>query len=518
MKLLKSTARVGGMTLLSRILGFLRDVVLARVFGAGVAMDAFIVAFRIPNFMRRLFAEGSFSLAFVPVLSEYRETRDRAALKQLIDNVAGALLSVLLSLTAIGVLLAPWVTALFAPAWYAQGRAEFELAAEMLRITFPYILFISLTALAAGILNTFERFLVPAATPILLNIALISAALLLADRFDEPVKALAWGVLAAGVLQFAVQIPALARLGLLPRPRWGWRGEGVRRILRLMVPTLIGSSVAQVNLFVDTVIATFLVSGSVSWLYYSDRLLEFPIGVFGVALATVILPNLAAKHAGVSPKAFSATVDWALRLTLVLTPPAMVGLVLLSGPVITTLFQYDAFRPEDVRMASIALSAYALGLPAFIAVKSLAPAFFARQDARTPVRIAIAAMILNMGLNVALVALIGWDMPGAHAGLALASAASAYLNAGLLLWTLLRRGIYQPGPEWPRTLLATGLGCVVMALLLLWLRGDQWLWLDLQALDRALRLGALLGAGAVTFFAVAFAAGLRPRHLWQGAH
>ncbi len=381
MKLLKSTVSVGSATIVSRILGFVRDIVFARYFGVSGETDAFFLAFKIPNFMRRLFAEGSFSLAFVPVLSEVRESGDRQALKDLIDNVTGTLAGILLVITAIGILAAPAVLAIFAPGWLIQGRPEFQLSADMLRITFPYVLLISLTALSGGILNTFERFLVPALTPVLLNISLI-AAVLLSSRMEVPVKALAWGVLAAGIAQLLIQIPALMKLGVMPRPRWGWQHSGVRKILRLMIPTLIGSSVAQVNLLLDMVIATFLVSGSVTWLYYSDRLLEFPLGVFGVALSTVILPNLSRKFAARSPQAFSATLDWALRLALIITLPAALGLAVLAKPILITLFQYQAFVLSDVEMSALSLAAYATGLPAFIAVKVLAPGYYARQDTR----------------------------------------------------------------------------------------------------------------------------------------
>ena len=323
----------------------------------------------------------------MPVLSEVRDSGDRRALKDLVDHVAGTLAGILLALTAIGVFAAPAVVALFAPGWAIEGREEFWLSAGMLRITFPYLLLISLTALAGGILNTFDRFLVPALTPALLNISLIAAAVLLSGRMDVPVKALAWGVLAAGVAQLLVQVPALMRLGVLPRPRWGWRHPGVRKVLRLMIPTLIGSSVAQVNLLLDLVIATFLVSGSVSWLYYSDRLMEFPLGVFGVALSTVILPNLSRKFARRNPQAFSHTLDWALRLAMIITLPAAIGLAVLAAPILITLFQYGSFGANDVEMSALSLSAYAAGLPAFIAVKVLAPGFYARQDTKTDMHV-----------------------------------------------------------------------------------------------------------------------------------
>jgi putative peptidoglycan lipid II flippase len=517
-KLLKSTAQVGAATITSRILGFIRDVVFARYFGASAETDAFFLAFKIPNFMRRLFAEGSFSLAFVPVLSEVRASGDRRALKDLVDHVAGTLAGILLALTAVGVLAAPGVLAIFAPGWLIEGRPEFGLAADMLRITFPYILLISLTALAGGILNTFDRFLVPALTPVLLNVSLILAAVVFSERMDVPVKALAWGVLAAGIAQLAIQVPALMRLGLMPRPRWGWRHSGVRKILKLMIPTLIGSSVAQVNLMLDLVIATFLVGGSVSWLYYSDRLMEFPLGVFGVALSTVILPNLSRKFASRNPQAFSATLDWALRLALVITLPAALGLAVLATPILVTLFQYRAFGMDDVAMSALSLSAYAAGLPAFIAVKVLAPGFFARQDTKTPVKIAITAMVANMLLNLVFVgSLLAIDFRGPHTGLALASSAAAYLNAGLLYRMLRKQEAYRPEPGWAVVIFSVVLACLAMVAALVWQHGDVGGWATADALDRALRLCGLIGLGVVVYAVFLVTGGLRPRHLAKGA-
>ena len=519
MKLLKSTAQVGTATIGSRILGFIRDMVFARYFGASGETDAFFLAFKIPNFMRRLFAEGSFSLAFVPVLSEVRASGDRQALRELIDHVSGTLMAILLVITAIGVLAAPAVLAVFAPGWFLEGRPEFDLSAQMLRLTFPYVLFISLTALAAGILNTFERFLVPALTPVLLNLSLIAAALGLAGRLEVPVMALAWGVLVAGALQLLVQWPALARLGLVPRPRWGWRHSGVRRVLRLMVPTLIGSSAAQVNLLIDSVIATFLVTGSVSWLYYSDRLLEFPLGVFGVALATVILPNLSRKHAAQSAEAFSDTLDWALRLAILITLPAAVGLAVLAQPIIATLFQYGQFQGDDVVMASLSLVAYATGLPAFIAIKVLAPGYYARQDTATPVRFSLIAMGVNVILNLAFVgSLLEFGFAGPHAGLAAASAASGWLNAALLYRGLRRTGVYVPVAGWGHLALATVAGCLAMAALLGWFTPELAAWSRAEAWARALHLAMLIGVGTACYALVVLAAGLRPRQFVRGGH
>ncbi len=518
MKLLKSTVTVGGATVLSRILGFVRDVVLAKMFGASGETDAFFLAFRIPNFMRRLFAEGSFSLAFVPVLSEYKAKGDRQALRDLVDHVTGTLAAILLVLISVGIIAAPLVLSIFAPGWLADDRPEFDLSAGMLRITFPYIMLISLTALAGGILNTFERFLVPALTPILLNLSLISAALLLSQHMEVPVTALAWGVLAAGFAQLFIQVPALMRLGLMPRPRWGWRHSGVRRIMSLMIPTLFGSSVAQVNLLVDSIIATFLVTGSVSWLYYSDRLLEFPLGVLGIALATVILPNLSQKHALESTEAFSATIDWALRLAVIITVPAAVGLVILSSPILITLFQYDAFMPDDVRMASYSLIAYSIGLPAFISVKVLAPGYYARQDTRTPVKIAVAAMVTNMGLNLIFVGLLLFKgFEGPHAGLALASSAAAYLNAGLLYHGLRKRGVYMPEKGWIRLWAAVILACAAMAALLLFMTHDTQRWLDATAMLRVKNLSLTIVFGVIVYIFTSMILGLKTHDLVRGA-
>ncbi len=518
MKLLKSTVTVGGATVLSRILGFVRDVVLAKMFGASGETDAFFLAFRIPNFMRRLFAEGSFSLAFVPVLSEYKAKGDRQALRDLVDHVTGTLAAILLVLISVGIIAAPLVLSIFAPGWLADDRPEFDLSAGMLRITFPYIMLISLTALAGGILNTFERFLVPALTPILLNLSLISAALLLSQHMEVPVTALAWGVLAAGFAQLFIQVPALMRLGLMPRPRWGWRHSGVRRIMSLMIPTLFGSSVAQVNLLVDSIIATFLVTGSVSWLYYSDRLLEFPLGVLGIALATVILPNLSQKHALESTEAFSATIDWALRLAVIITVPAAVGLVILSSPILITLFQYDAFMPDDVRMASYSLIAYSIGLPAFISVKVLAPGYYARQDTRTPVKIAVAAMVTNMGLNLIFVGLLLFKgFEGPHAGLALASSAAAYLNAGLFYHGLRKRGVYMPEKGWIRLWAAVILACAAMAALLLFMTHDTQRWLDATAMLRVKNLSLTIVFGVIVYIFTSMILGLKTHDLVRGA-
>ena len=505
-RLLRSVFSTGAGTLVSRVLGLIRDVVIASVFGAGTSADTFFVAFRIPNFFRRLFGEGAFSHAFVPVLGEYRATRSEDEVRDLVGHAAGTLGAVLLAVTAAGILAAPVLVYVFASGFAAEpGKAT--LAASLLRLTFPYLLFISLTALAGAVLNTWGRFAVPALTPSLLNLALIGAAVGLAPRFDEPVTALAWGVLAGGVAQLAFQIPFLWRIRMFVRPRLRRAHDGVRRIVRLIVPAVLGVSVAQVNLLVDTQFASYLATGSISWLYYSDRLMEFPLGVFGIALATVALPTLAVRHAHGDAAGFDATLDWALRLVLVIAVPAALGLGILAVPMISTVFQYGEFGEHAVRMSALSLSAYAGGLVAFVAVKVLAAGFHARQQMRTPVRIAVVAMIANVVLNVLLVG------PFAHAGLALASSLAAWLNAGLLLRSLRGEGCFRPQPGWGKLLAQVLAAAAVLAALLGWLQGDAEAWMARPILERVGGLAGLVAAGALVWFGALAAGGLRPREL-----
>jgi putative peptidoglycan lipid II flippase len=490
---------------LSRILGFLRDLVIARIFGADAATDAFFVAFKIPNFLRRLFAEGAFSVAFVPVLSEYRSKRSSTELKTFVDRMAGTFGMVLLVTTLLGMLAAPLLIMLFAPGFVAEDDHKYRLAVEMLYLTFPYIFFISLTAFAGSILNAHNRFGIPAFTPVLLNLSLIGCALWLAPQMSQPIKALAWGVLIAGLAQLLFQFPFLGQLRLIPKPRVAFKDRGVTQVLRLMVPALFGVSVSQVNLLLDTLIASFLVSGSISWLYYSDRLLEFPVGLLGVAIGTVILPNLSRKHAEKSPEAFSATLDWAIRMMFLLGIPAAVGLLLLAGPMLTTLFYSQAFNAEDVYKSSLSLIAYAPGLMAIILIKVLAPGFYAQQDTRTPVRIGIIAMVANMVLNIILV------FPLAHAGLALATSLSSALNAYLLYRGLRRSGIYQPRQGWIKILARILFAAGGMSLLLVLGAGDLDHWLNLGNWQRIISLFIWILAGASAYLFLLYLSGMRLR-------
>ncbi len=505
-RFLRSTIVVGANTGLSRVLGLVRDVAIARLFGAGMGADAFFVAFRIPNFLRRLFAEGAFAQAFVPVLTEYNTCREQDDVRDLVSHTAGMLGTVLAGVTLLGILAAPVLVLMFAPGFVADEPKQ-ELTQTMLRLTFPYLLFISLTAFAGAILNTFGRFAIPAFTPALLNLVLIGAAIWLAPLLQQPVYALAFGVFVAGIVQLGFQLPALARVGMLVRPKLKRDHEGVTRIMKLMAPAMFGVSVSQINLLVDTIIASFLVTGSVSWLYYSDRLVEFPLGVFGIALATVILPGLSRQHANADPRAFSATLDWALKLTLIIAVPSALGLAILSKPMLTTIFQYEAFTQVDAQMASRSLVAYALGLPAFVVIKVLAPGYFSRQDTRTPVRIGVVAMLTNIVLNLILVA------PLAHAGLALATALSAMLNASLLLRGLRREGIYLPSRDWVAWFARVGFACGLMATVVF---GLDYLVGDLSTFGVAARvgwLGLFVCSGAVTYFISLFLCGARTRDL-----
>ena len=504
-RLLGGTLIVGGNTLASRILGFVRDMVVANAFGAGAATDAFFVAFRIPNLLRRLFAEGAFSQAFVPVLSEYRERRSIDECRELVAAVAGALGAATLLIGALGMLAAPLLVSLFAPGF--SGETRHALASDMLRITFPYIVFISMTALAGGVLNSWGRFAVPAFTPVLLNVCMIGAALWLAPLFDEPIVALAWGVSVAGVVQLLFQFPSLRALNLLVWPRLKWAHEGVRRVLSLMLPALFGVSVAQINLLINTIVASFLVTGSVSWLYYSDRLLEFPLGIIGVALGTVILPSLSRDHANQSAAAFSDTLDWALRWSLVIALPAAVALALLRVPLLGTLFGYGEFGRYDVDMAARSLAAFSLGLVPFVFIKVLAPGFFARQDMRTPVRVGVVAMLVNVALNLVLV----W--PLAHAGLALATSLAATVNAALLYRRLRGDGIHRARAGWPLLVLQTALASLVMAGLLVVLHGPEAFWTAASAGERVQRLLLLVVGGLFLYVAALLLFGVRPRDL-----
>lgn len=504
------------MTLISRISGFIRDIVIARLFGADAATDAFFVAFRIPNFFRRLSAEGAFTQAFIPVLSEYRQQGDMTALRDLVGHVAGVLGGMLLVFTTLGVAAAPLVILLFAPGFNEPER--FELATRMLRFTFPYLFFISLVALAAGIMNTFQRFAIAAITPVWLNLCLIAAALWLAPYADPPVMALAWGALIAGIVQLLFQFPFLARLNLLPRPRWRWRHEGVRRILRLMLPALLGTSVMQINLLIDTMIASMLVVGSVSWLYYADRLVEFPLGIFGIAIATVILPSLSDKHAARDGAAFSRNLDWGLRLVLLIGVPAFIGLALLSESLMAALFQYGKFSTNDARMSAYALIAYALGLPAFMLVKILAPGFFARQDTKTPVYTGIVAMIAKFVMLAASVPLLlYYDVPAVHSALALATALSAWLQAWMLFERLYKEGVYRPAARWGRFTLQLLAASTAMSLLLWYLAPDVTVWSGWPWWQRGLMLGAMVGGGGLIYFLVLWVSGVRLAH-FRGHH
>ncbi|MCM5705518.1 murein biosynthesis integral membrane protein MurJ [Larsenimonas salina] len=504
--LLRSGAIVGCMTMLSRVLGLVRDVTIAALFGAGAGADSFFIAFRIPNFLRRLFAEGAFNQAFVPVLSEYATSKSRDETRALINATAGSLGLVLLIVTALAIVCAPWLVWVFAPGFKDDGHGKLALTAEMLRLTFPYLMLISLTAFAGSILNSWNRFAVPAFTPVLLNLSMIGAAFLLSPHMSVPIMALAWGVLIAGILQLAFQVPFLLRLGLLPVPVPNFRHPGVRRVLRLMGPALFGVSVSQINLLLDTVLASLLVGGSVSWLYYSDRLVELPLGVFGIAIATVILPALSRQHATEDPTHFARMMDWALRAVLLIGLPSALALLVLAEPLLVTLFHYGAMTDHDVVMSAQSLRAYAAGLLAFMMIKVLAPGFYARQDTKTPVKIGVVAMVANMAFNLALI------VPLAHAGLALATALSAYLNAFLLGRGLHKQGVLKAQPGWLKFSGQLAGGCLVMLATLWWATPGWQQWLAWSAPERAGVLLALVAGGCAVYVGWLGLVGIRMRH------
>ncbi len=499
-------ATVATMTGLSRVSGFVRDMVLSYFFGASAVADAFFVAFRIPNFFRRLFAEGAFSQAFVPVLAAYRTGGDRKSLMDFIAVMSGNFGAIVLLVCLTGVLAAPVLVLGFAPGFWQQPD-KLALTTELLRVTFPYLGFISLTAFAGALLNAHDKYAVPAFTPVLLNISLIGAALFGTRAFEEPVMALGWGVFAAGLVQLLFQLPSLARLHLLVRPRIDHRHPGARRVGRLVVPAVFAASVSQINALVDTLLASLLVTGSISWLYYADRLLELPIGLVAVTIATVMLPNLSRLSATRSMEGFNRTIDWGLRVSLLFAVPAAVSLYLLATPVIATIFYRGALTAIDVHMTALAVQAFAVGMVAFTLVKVLAPAYFARQDTRTPFRFALVAVAVNIVLNLALFQVLG------HVGLALATTTAAVVQSWLLMRGIIRGGQFVPDPAFYRYLAKVTLAAAAMALLLIYVCPPDQAWLIMPSLLRVMWLAGICGGGALLFFVVMFLLGMRPAHL-----
>ena len=514
-RLLRSSGSVSAMTFLSRIFGLLRDLVFAQLIGAGAAADAFYVAFKIPNFFRRLFAEGAFNQAFVPVLSDYQVNHGQDQVRYLVSRVSGTLAVVLFAFCALVVIWPGLFTSLFAYGFRSDPE-KFGHATHMLRITFPYLLLISLTGMAGAVLNAHNRFAIPAFTPVLLNVCLISSALFLAPRMDVPAYALAWGVLLAGVVQLLFQLPFLARMHMLPMPVWGGDDAGVLRVLKLMLPAIFGVSVSQINLLLDTLLASFLPTGSVSWLYYSDRLAELPLGVIAIAVATVILPNLSRSRYSESPQQFSQLLDWGLRVVVLIGVPAMLALMVLANPILATLFFYGEFSERDLMMSTISLRAYAAGLLAFMLIKVLAPGYYAREDMKTPVRIGVIAMLLNMLFNVILVAWLHFFHQVGHVGLALATSLSAAINAGLLLRGLRLSGSYNPAPGWLAFLARMVFGCGAMVAVIL-LMLDFWSgqWIAWNAWQRIWHLAAICLSGLLVFLLSLLLAGMRPRDLMR---
>ena len=502
---LRSTSLVSLMTFISRIMGFVRDMLLAYLFGAEAGIDAFYVAFRIPNFMRRLFAEGAFAQAFVPTLSEYQKTHSPEDVRTFIARVSGHLGAVLSLITVIGILASPVIIFIFAPG-FGEGSERTMLSTEMLRITFPYLMFISLTAMAGAVLNTYGYYGVPAFTPVFLNICMILAACYLSPYLSHPVVGIAWGVFIAGIVQLVFQIPFLYRRGLLVVPRLHRGDPGVKKVMKLMVPALFGVSVAQLNLMVDSIFASFLPVGSVTWLYFTDRLTDFPLGVFAVAIATVILPNLSRRHIEENHEKFSHHLDWGLRLILLIGIPAGLGLLIFSVPMLATAFGYGKFIAFDVTQTQKSLMTLSLGLPAFMMIKVLASGFYAKQDIKTPVKVGAFSMLVNSLLCAALI----W--PLAHAGLTLASALAGYVNAGLLLALLLRRKLYSPQPGWGKYIMQLIAANAAMGIYLFNMAGQISYWMDLVVTTRVIVLLTHVGIAVLIYLASLYLLGIRVFH------
>jgi putative peptidoglycan lipid II flippase len=502
MNLLKALSTVSAMTLLSRITGLARESLKATVFGAGLQMDAFEAAFRLPNILRRLFGEGAFSQAFVPILAEYKQRRGEEGTRDLVGKVGAILAVTLLALSVLGVVAAPWLVYLLAGG-FARTPGKVELTAELIRIMFPYILFISLVSLAGGVLNTYRRFAIPAFTPVLLNFAIIGAAIFLAPRFDPPIVALAWGVAAGGVAQLVLQLWPLARLGMLPRLRLDWHDEGVRRVLRAMGPAVLGVSAAQISVLINTQLAALLGNGRISWITYADRLMEFPTALLGVALATVLLPSLAQHYHDANPARYQELIDWGLRLTFLLALPAALALAVIAVPLIATLYQYGRFTVNDVWQTRAALLGYSVGLLGLTAVKILAPGFYARQDMRTPVRCAFLSLLVAQTLAVTLMFWIG------HAGLTLATSIGACVNGVLLYRAMRRGGIYAPSAGWARFLARVAVALVALGLVLWWTAGASGAWTAAGLWSKVGRLTFVVAAGASVYFGALWLLGFR---------
>lgn len=511
MALWRSTFIVSAMTMLSRVLGLVRDMVLLNVFGAGKDFDTFVVAFRIPNFFRRLFAEGAFSQAFIPVLTEYKSGRAHAEVQILISRVFGCLLMVMSLLTLIAMIIAPVIIYAYAPGFHNDPE-KFDLAVGMFRLTIPYLMFMSLTAFASSILNSYGSFASPAFSPVLLNVAMIAGAWWLTPYMQQPIMALGWAVLGAGILQLAIQIPELWRKKLLIPPKVDFKHEGVERIMKLMLPALFGVSVTQINLLLNTIWASFMQDGSVSWLYSAERMTELPLGLIGVAIGTVILPSLSMRHAEQDQEKFRGMLDWAARVIVLVGLPASIALFMLSTPIIQALFQRGEFTWEDTRMTALALQCMSAGVIAFMLIKVFAPGFYAQQDTKTPVRVGLIAVAANALLNVIFIGffkLIDWQAE--HMALALSSSGSALVNAGLLYFYLHKRNIFRFGAHWKKLAIQYAIANLAMIaalwLALHWYDGQSSQWM------RIIEVIAFCVIGVAAYSIALFAAGFRPRHL-----
>ncbi|MGL4545000.1 MAG: murein biosynthesis integral membrane protein MurJ [Plesiomonas sp.] len=511
-RLLKSGLIVSSMTLLSRVLGLVRDVVIANLIGAGAAADVFLFANRIPNFLRRLFAEGAFSQAFVPVLTEYQKEGDLSKTQEFVAKVSGTLGGLITLVTVLAMVGSPVVAALFGTGWFIdwlQGgpdAGKYELASLLLKITFPYLWFITLVALSGAILNTLGQFGVAAFSPVLLNVAMIGAAIWIAPHTQYPEIGLAIGIFLGGLFQFLFQIPYMKKAGLLVKPKWAWNDPGVKKIRTLMIPALFGVSVSQINLLLDTFIASFLMTGSISYLYYSDRLLEFPLGLFGIAIATVILPALSRRHNESSGEHFAKTMDWGVRMIFLLGVPAMCGIAVLAKPMMMVLFMRGEFTFADVNAASLSLLAFNCGLVSFMLIKVLAPGYYARQDTKTPVRYGIISMVSNMGFNLLAI-------PFSYVGLAIASAMSGTLNAWLLYRGLSAANVYKFSRQSWLLIAKVAVAGLGMAATLFWVMPDIAVWQVQNNMLRMAWLAGLIGLAAVVYVVLLLLLGVRPRHL-----
>ncbi|MDC3386243.1 murein biosynthesis integral membrane protein MurJ [Gammaproteobacteria bacterium] len=514
-KFLRNTLIVSSFTMISRIFGYIRDAaIFIFISNSSGALDAFFVAFRIPNFFRRIFGEGALSTAYVPVLSDYKNNAKGNDAKEFINSSITYLCLILLIISIVGVAITPILIYLIAPGFVYAESGQYELSYSLLRITFPFMFFICLTAVLSSILNCYEKFSMPAFTPVIVNITLILSILFFSDNFDEPVYALAWGLIFGGFIQVVFLLYPLIKMGLFPKISFNKKHPGIKKIKELMLPMILGSSVTQINLIFDTIIASFLITGSIGWLYMSDRFIELPLALFGISIATVLLPKLSEYYNKSDCRSYNATFNWGLKIGIIISLPTSIGLILLAEPILITLLQYREFSVHDVNMTAIGMIAFAIGLPGMIGAKILITNFYSRKNTKYPVRAAVIAVICNFLLNIIFVIyLIKSEFDGAHAGLALATSISAYINFFLLFKTALKTKIIEIDLSIKKIFIKSMIASIIMATFILYFDLNLNTWINLNLVGRLSNLFFIITSSIILYLVLLVMFGIFPKKL-----